>query len=342
MSLKNLSVKNKIPKFFKEKLNNKKINLIYNKFKKSLSINENFIVAVSGGPDSLALAFLSKVYALENRLKTKFIIVDHKLRRESTREAKIVKNLLKKYSINLEILTWKGKKPKTNIQSLARKKRYQLLINKCHKLKIKNVLIAHHQDDLFENFFIRISRGSGLKGLVSFDEKIEHNNIKLLRPLLSQKKEDLLFISKHVFNFYIEDPFNKDEKFQRIKIRKSLRELQKFGLDKKKFLITIKNLKHSNDVVSFYVNKNLEKNTFFSPKENKLIINKEFFDQPYEVIFRSLSNSLKSLGNKYYPVRGKKLDKIIEEIQKNSYVKVTLGGCILEKINQTVIISKEF
>ena len=169
-----------------------------------------------------------------------------------------------------------------------------------------------------------------------------NNNIKLLRPLLGQKKEDLLFISKHIFNFYIEDPYNKDEKFQRIKIRRSLKELQKFGLDKKKFLITIKNLKHSNDVVSFYVNKNLEKNTFFSPKKNKLIINKEFFDQPHEVIFRSLSDSLKSLGNKYYPVRGKKLDKIIKEIQKNSYVKITLGGCILEKINQTVIISKEF
>ena len=341
MSLKNLSVKNKIPKFFKEKLNNKKINLIYNKFEKSLNIKENFIVAVSGGPDSLALAFLSKVYALKNRLKPKFIIVNHKLRRVSTSEAKIVKRLLKKYSIDLEILTWKGKKPKTNIQSLARKKRYQLLLNTCHKLKIKNVLIAHHQDDLFENFFIRMSRGSGLKGLVSFDEKTEYNNIKLLRPLLGQKKEDLLFISKHVFNFYIEDPFNKDEKFQRIKIRKSLKELQKFGLDKKKFLITIKNLKHSNNVVSFYVNKNIEKNTFYSPEEKKLIINKEFFDQPYEVIFRSLSDSLKSLGNKYYPVRGKKLDKIIEEIQKNSLVKITLGGCILEKINQTVIISKE-
>ena len=341
MNLKNLSVKIKIPKFFKDKLNNKRINLIYKKFEKSLNIKQNFIVAVSGGPDSLALAFLTKVYALKNRLKPKFIIVDHKLRQESTREAKKVKNLLKKYSIDLEILTWKGKKPKTNIQSLARKKRYQLLIDKCHKLKIKNVLIAHHQDDLFENFFIRISRGSGLKGLTSFDEKTEYNNIQILRPLLDQKKEDLLFISKNIFKFYIEDPYNKDQKFQRIKIRKSMEELQKFGLDKEKFLITIKNLKHSNNVVNFYVNENLEKNTFFSSKQNKLFINKEFFDQPYEVIFRSLSDSLKILGDKYYPVRGKKLDKIIDEIKKNSLIKVTLGGCILEKVNQTVIISKE-
>ena len=60
MSLKNLSAKIKIPKIFKDKLKNKRINLIYKRFEKSLNINENFGVAVSGGPDSLSLAFLTK------------------------------------------------------------------------------------------------------------------------------------------------------------------------------------------------------------------------------------------------------------------------------------------
>ena len=70
MSLKNLSVKIKIPKVLKNKLNNKKISQIYKKFAKSISINENFIVAVSGGPDSLALAFLSKIYSIKKKLKS--------------------------------------------------------------------------------------------------------------------------------------------------------------------------------------------------------------------------------------------------------------------------------
>ena len=60
MSLKNLSAKNKIPKLFKDKLNNKRVNKIYKNFEKSIDLNQNFIVAVSGGPDSLALAFLTK------------------------------------------------------------------------------------------------------------------------------------------------------------------------------------------------------------------------------------------------------------------------------------------
>ena len=65
MSHKNLSAKTKIPKILKDKLNNKKINQIYKKFENSLNLNESFAVGVSGGPDSLALAFLSKIYSLK-------------------------------------------------------------------------------------------------------------------------------------------------------------------------------------------------------------------------------------------------------------------------------------
>ena len=64
-------------------------------------------------------------------------------------------------------------KPKKNIQSIARDKRYELLINKAKKFKIKNILIGHHLDDLFENFFIRILRGSGLKGLISLGQETQ-------------------------------------------------------------------------------------------------------------------------------------------------------------------------
>ena len=82
-------------------------------------------------------------------------------------------------------------------------------------------------------------------------------------------------------------------------------------------------------------------NTSYLSKKNKLILNKEFFQQPYEVILRSLSDSIKLIGKNYYAVRGRKLDKIIREIENNSLSKSTLGGCIIEKVNQTLIISKE-
>ena len=341
MNLKNLSAKIKIPKLLKNKLNNKKVNQIYRQFEKSINNKEKFAVAVSGGPDSLALAFLAKIYSVKNNIVSRFFIVDHKIRKESTKEAKEVKKILKRYFIDAEILTWRGKKPSSNIQSLARKKRYELLFKECDKLKIQNILLGHHQDDLFENFFIRLLRGSGLKGLVSLGQNNKIGNKKLIRPLIYQKKEDLIFLAKYVFNFYVIDPSNKNEQYQRVKIRKIIEELQKNGLNKKKFADTIKNLKHSNNVVDFYLSKNLLKNSFFLNDNNRMVLNREFFKQSNEVIFRSFAEVIKLIGKKYYFVRGKKLEKVISDINNERFLKGTLGGCIIEKINQTIIISKE-
>ena len=341
MNLKNSNVKIKIPKVLRDKLNNRKINQIYKNFENSLSINENFAVAVSGGPDSLALAFLAKIFAIKKKLIAQFYIVDHKLRPESTKEAKVVKKILKRFFITSKILTWRGQKPLKNISSIARKKRYELIFDECDKTKIKNILVGHHQGDLFENFFIRMLRGSGLKGLISLDLKGKFGEKYLLRPLLYHKKEDLIFLSKKVFNTFIQDPTNEDEKYKRIRIRKLIEELQKNGLDNKKFLKTVNNLKYSNEVVNFYVNKNLQENSNYIKKNDKLILNKIFFEQPYEIIFRSISETIKSIGKKYHYVRGKKLDKIIDDIINNESFRVTLGGCIIEKVSQSVIISKE-
>ena len=85
----------------------------------------------------------------------------------------------------------------------------------------------------------------------------------------------------------------------------------------------------------------MRKNSFFNKKKANLILNKQFFQQPYEVIFRALSESIKLVGKRYYSARGKKLDKIIRDIENNTLFKLTLGGCIIEKVNQTIIISKE-
>ena len=341
MSLRNSSVKIKIPRLLKDKLKNKKILEKFLKFEKSFKIEDDFIVAVSGGPDSLALAFLSKIYATKKNLKVKFFIIDHQLRNNSTKEAKTVKRVLNQNLIKSEILSWKGKKPTKNIQSIARKKRYELLFKQCAKLNINNILLGHHQDDYIENFFIRILRGSGLKGLVSLDKKNKVENINLFRPLLDLKKEDLVFLSKNVFDFYAQDPSNDNEKFQRIMIRKLIEKLKNEGFNKKKFIQTMKNLKHSDNTINFYVRENLKKNAMILDKNNKYILNKFFFQQPYEVTFRSLSELIKLTGKKYYPVRGRKLDKILTNIEKNMLSKTTLGGCIIQKVNKSIIIKKE-
>ena len=206
MNLKNLSVQSKKHKKILNQLNQKKISKIYNEFSSSLKVKENLAVAISGGPDSLALAYLTKCYSLKNKLKVKYYIVNHKLRRESSVEANIVKKVLKKIDIQCKIIDWNGKKPVKHIQATARDKRYSLLANECKKNNIKYLLLGHHLNDLFENFLIRIVRGSGLKGLISFSKntKFRDQDLNIIRPLLNLEKKDLIYISNKVFNFFIE------------------------------------------------------------------------------------------------------------------------------------------
>ena len=343
MKQKSLSVKNKIHKLIFGYLKDKRISQIYKKFENTLSINSKFAVALSGGPDSLALVFLARCFALKYSLSVKYFIVDHKLRKDSSIEAKIVVKNLKKFGISCKILSWVGKKPSSNIQSIARENRYKLLIKECKKDNIKNILFGHHLDDLFENFFIRFLRGSGLKGLISLSKSTQYkeNNINILRPLLDFEKKDLTYLSKKVFNFYIEDPSNKNKDFKRIRVRMLLNELQKEGLDKNKLLLTLNNLKDSDQSIKFYVDKNIIQNSKFLKKKNTFILNSNFFEQSHEVIFRSLSKLIKTISKKYYAARGKSVNELISKIKSNSIKKATLGGCFIEKINETVLIYKE-
>ena len=122
MSLKNLNVSKKTHKFLLDKLKDNKTLQIYKKFEKNLPNKKKFIVAVSGGPDSLALSFLAKIYSIIKSIDIKYFIVDHRLRKNSKLEAKNVQKKLKNFSIKLNILTWKGKNPEKIFSQLQEKK----------------------------------------------------------------------------------------------------------------------------------------------------------------------------------------------------------------------------
>jgi len=343
MNLKNLSAQNKKHKIILSHLNKKKISKIYNEFLFSLKTKENLAVAVSGGPDSMALAFLTKCYSLKNKIKVKYYIVNHGLRKEASLEAETVKKILKKIDIQCTILNWTGKKPSKNIQATARDKRYSLLANECKKNNIKHLLLGHHLNDLFENFLIRIVRGSGLNGLISLSKNTKYGgqDLTIIRPLLNLEKKDLLYVSNEVFSFFVKDPSNLNEDYKRTRIRNLLHSLEKEGLDLKKLKLTINNLKDSDKSIKFYVDRNLEKNVVFLKRKNVYILSYDFFDQSHEIIFRSLTKLIQKLGKKYYPVRGKSIIELIKVINAKSFSKVTLGGCFIERANETILISRE-
>ena len=348
MKKRNLSVRKKIPNFLVNKIKNPKIQKIYSVFEKNMDIyfSKNIGIAVSGGPDSMALAFLAKYYSIKKDVNIFYYIVDHKLRIESTKEAKLTKRELKKFGINCKILTWKGSKNLKNIQSTARNKRYELIFEECTKKKINLILTAHQREDVYENFFIRLIRGSGLKGLSTFSQlKTNINkeyNISILRPLLSISKVDLNYITKNIFNFYVSDPSNNNDRFLRVKVRKLLEKLDSEGLDIKKLKLTLGNLHRSNNSIEFYVNQNIENNSKIINNKKSVTLSESFFSNPYEIVFRSLSELIHKIGNKKNYSRGRKISNLIKELKlANNLKKMTLSGCIVEKINKSIIISKE-
>ena len=143
----------------------------------------------------------------------------------------------------------------SNLQSNARILRYNLVFEECKKQKIKYVFTGHHHDDLYENFFIRLIRGSGLKGLISFNKIITknetNNNITIVRPLLNFTKKQLLTIVNETFTKYINDPSNYNQTFLRSKIRNLIEFMKKEGFDSKKFDETLSKLTSSNCTIDF-------------------------------------------------------------------------------------------
>ncbi len=248
MKRKSLSATKKTLNFYLTKLKDPKVKKLYKLFSNNLNsldvAKKKVMVGVSGGADSLSILFFSKCYSLQYNVKLYPVIIDHNLRKESYIEAKNLKFKLKKnFSINCKILRKKNIKINKNIQSSARDLRYDLFYKECRKQNIGYMLLGHHKNDMIENFFIRLLRGSGLKGLVSFDKNVsDYNDIKIVRPFLSIPKKELINVNKKTFGFFVDDPSNNNDKFLRNRIRKLLRNLDKEGLNFDKFYLTLKNL----------------------------------------------------------------------------------------------------
>ena len=115
-------------------------------------------------------------------------------------------------------------------------------------------MTGHHLDDVYENFFIRLLRGSGLKGLISFYSiKNQYNKqLKILRPLNHINKKELKYICNQIFDFFINDSSNTNFNFKRIRIRSLLSNMKREGLDENKFNITLSNLYSSEETINYY------------------------------------------------------------------------------------------
>ena len=320
----------------------KDLSAIFLNFKSKLDSlkKKKYLVAVSGGPDSLALVALTKAYTFSNKTKFYYLLVDHNIRKNSNREAKKVKNLLKKKYFNLKVLVNKKKITK-NIQAEARNVRYDILKSFCKKNNIKVILTAHNLEDQVETFLIRLSRGSGLKGLSAMKSLSKINNqVILFRPLLDTQKQFLIKISKTIFGKYFKDPSNKNEKYLRTKVRNLKKPLEKSGIKYEKIFKSIQNLSISKTTLEGYLNKVFKE--LIKKSNSEILINfKKYKDLNKDIKIAVINQSIKQFKNNYYDLRSKKVENLINNLNKDNFKNSTLGGCIFFKKGEYLCLKVE-
>ena len=298
-----------------------------------------FLVAVSGGPDSLAICSLLQIFKDNKELTFKFVHVNHNIRKNSKNEALRLKKFLSKFKINLSILNI-NKKIQNNIQGLSRTYRYNLLSNFCKKNKLKYILVGHHSDDQIETFFIRLSRGSGVRGLsaMQYSSKLG-KSVTVLRPFLDIRKKDLIYITNRTFKKYYTDPSNKNSKFLRTKIRNLIKIFEKNGINHHQIIRSIKNLGSTRKTLDQFID-HLDKEIVVTKRNYLIIKYKKFQEVNEEIKLNILARAIKNVSKSYYPPRSKKIFNLIDRLDKNKEKKHTLGGCSVSKQGANVYIKK--
>jgi tRNA(Ile)-lysidine synthase len=189
-------------------------------------------LAVSGGPDSLALMLLAATWARESgRALPVVYSVDHGLRPEAADEAAMVVREAGKLGLVAQVLRWEGQKPETGVQAAARKARYKLMATAMRDDGAEVLLTAHHSGDLAETVLMRLAHGSGIEGLRGMDSFAEIEGCRVFRPLLGVDPEDLLAVVKDAGLEPAHDPSNRDRHYERVRWRQMMPALVELGLD---------------------------------------------------------------------------------------------------------------
>ncbi|MGY2809320.1 MULTISPECIES: tRNA lysidine(34) synthetase TilS [unclassified Bradyrhizobium] len=191
------------------------------------------LLAVSGGPDSVALMWLAARWrrALAQGPRLVAVTVDHGLRPEAAREARDVKRLARSLELPHHTLRWTGPKPGTGVPAAARAARYRLLAQAARKHGATHILTAHTRDDQAETLLMRMLRGSGVAGLSAMARETERDGVLLTRPLLDISKAQLIATLQKARISFADDPTNRDRSFTRPRLRALMPMLAEEGGD---------------------------------------------------------------------------------------------------------------
>ena len=191
------------------------------------------LLAVSGGPDSIALMWLAARWrrALARGPRLIAVTIDHGLRAEARAEARDVGRLARALDLPHRTLRWTGAKPRSGLPAAARTTRYRLLAEAARSSGATHILTAHTLDDQAETVLMRMLRGSGITGLAAMARETEREGVRLARPLLQVPKSQLIATLKKAGIAFADDPTNRDLNFTRPRLRELMPALAAEGGD---------------------------------------------------------------------------------------------------------------
>lgn len=323
------------------------MNNAYKYLSDKISNNDTLVVAISGGPDSMALLHLILSLRKDKNIKIICAHVNHNTGRiGQLEEEEYVRNFCIENNIIFELMKIESYES-DNFESQARDKRYNFFEELINKYGSKYLLTAHHGDDLIETILMRIVRGSSLRGYAGFKMESVINNYTILRPLICVTKDEIITYNERNNIKYFIDNTNYDDNYTRNRYRKYI--LPKLKEENKhvniKFYEFSKNLLECSNYIEITVNKiysniyndnklnldelkNLDKfiairvlskilDNIYKEKIN--LLNKKHLENIYNLAISNKSNSKLSLPNNINVIKKYSAMSFEKNVQVSNY-----------------------
>lgn len=274
---------------------------------------ERIGIAVSGGPDSLALLMLA---AAARPGEIEAATVDHGLRAGSREEAEMVADICERLDVPHAILAIEWDLPPASaIQEQAREVRYGALAEWAREEELGALVTAHHLDDQAETLVMRLNRGSGVRGLAGMRRRSSvpgDKDLPLLRPLLGWRRSELEQICTDGRISPATDPSNADERYERVRVRQALRDAE--WLDPEALAKSAANLANADEALEWAADR--EWSEAVETNDGRIVYRAS--TAPIEIMRRVVARVIAELATEGSSgeLRGRELDRLVADLQQ--------------------------
>lgn len=310
-----------------------------------LNSSQKIAVAVSGGPDSVALLQLLTLYKQTINIDFVVLTVNHNLRIDAAEEVKFVQNLCEDLGVECYALEWHHSGDK-NSQHDARLARYELLTQQCLDLNIETLLTAHHMDDMIETYLMREEKKSGIFGLLPTKRNF-CNNIQILRPLYNISKAELLEYLTKIEQSYCTDQSNISDKYERGRLRKNLQTSHSYPDLRKEIIHQQEVLEKKAQLIQQHIAEFLAKHVTFNKMGYATITNAKRLLE-FESAFYILTHIITTIRGENSTPRGRSISNLLQQLRvcnagaTQLRTIFSLHGTKIQYLNNKIVISREF